>query len=298
MGRLNGKVAIITGAGTGIGEAIAKKFAYEGAKVVVNGLPGDPLRDVAASIIAQGGAAVVYEGDIADERHAQACVQAALDAYHQLDVLVNNAGVYQAMAETDQFSLDDFDYMVRMNVRSAFVMTRYALPHIQKTRGSILFAGSEAGVNGQPECTPYGGTKAFLIGMARGLALEQARYGVRVNVVCPGPIETSWHDPGKSGMTPEAQVMIEKATPMGRHGTTEEAANVYAFLASDEASFVTGALYFVDGGISLSRGPSGEQVPRHLREQPAGVLDIDHATTASAGNRPASKEDGNAGKRV
>jgi NAD(P)-dependent dehydrogenase (short-subunit alcohol dehydrogenase family) len=286
MGRLDGKVAIVTGAGTGIGEAIAKKFAYEGAKVVVNGLPGDPIKDVADSIHKNSGSAVMYAGDISEDEHAIACVQTAISTYGRLDVLVNNAGVYHVMAETDKFSLADFDYMLKMNVRSAFVMTKHALPYIQKTRGSILFAGSEAGLLGQPECTPYSGTKAFLFGMARGLALEQARYGVRVNVVCPGPIETSWHDPNKSGMTSAAEKMIEQATPMGRHGTTEEAANVYAFLASDEASFVTGALYFVDGGMSISRGAVGDQVPRDLRKQPKGVLEIDHDTTPSAGNHP------------
>lgn len=286
MGRLDGKVAIVTGAGTGIGEAIAKKFTYEGAKVVINSLPGDPLKDVADSIHKNGGSATMYAGDISEDEHAVACVQTAIDTYGRLDVLVNNAGVYHMMAEADNFPLADFDYMVRMNVRSAFAMTKHALPHLQKTRGNILFASSEAGIYGQPECAPYGGTKGFLIGMARSLALEQAKYGVRVNVVCPGPIETSWHDPKKSGMTANAEKMIKQATPMGRHGTTEEAANVYAFLASDEASFVTGALYFVDGGVSISRGAVGDMVPRDLRRQPEGVLEIDHDTTASAGNQP------------
>ena len=283
-GRLEGKTAIVTGAGTGIGEAIAKKFAYEGAQVVVNSLPGDPINDVVSSINANGGEAIGFAGDVSEEKQARACVQTALDAFGKIDVLVNNAGVFQETAPTEEFSIEGFDYMVRMNVRSAFLMTRYALPHLQRTRGNVLFAGSEAGTIGQPNCSPYGGTKGFLIAMARGVALEQAKHGVRANAVCPGPTETSWHNPSKSGMTKKMEQMIEKATPLARHATTEEVANVYAFLASDEASFVTGALYFVDGGISIGRGPAGDEVPQKFRQQPEGVLEIEHDTTQSAGN--------------
>lgn len=283
--RLQGKTAIVTGAATGIGEAIAKKFAYEGAQIVVNSLPGDPINDVVSSINANGGEAIGFAGDVSDEIQAMACVQAALDAFGRIDVLVNNAGVFQETGPTEDFSIEGFDYMVRMNVRSAFLMTRYALPHLQRTRGNVIFAGSEAGTIGQPECSPYGGTKGFLIAMGRGVALEQAKHGVRANIVCPGPTETSWHDPAKSGMTQKMEQMIGKATPLARHATTEEVANVYAFLASDEASFVTGALYFVDGGISIGRGPAGEDVPQQFRQPPPGVLEIEHDTTQSEGNR-------------
>lgn len=285
MGRLDFKVAIVTGAGTGIGEAVAKKFASEGAKVVVNSLPGDPVDDVVANIREHGGQAVGYLGDVSEPAHAQACVQAALDAFGQLDILVNNAGVYQEMNEVDDFSIEGFDYMVKMNVRSAFLMTKYAIPHIQRTRGNVIFTGSEAGTIGQPGCIPYGGTKGFVIQMARGLALEQAKYGVRANAVCPGATETSWHNPKHSGMTPETEQMIQSAIPLGRHATTEEVANVFAFVASDEASFVTGAMYFVDGGVEISRGAVGEQVPKKLRQQPEGELDIEHDTTPSQGNK-------------
>lgn len=287
MGRLQDKVAIITGAATGIGEAVAKKFAYEGAKVVVNSLPGDPVDDVVANIREHGGEAVGYVGDVSEAHHAQACVQAALDAFGRLDVLVNNAGVYQEMNEADDFTIEGFDYMVKMNVRSAFLMTKYAIPHLQKTRGNVIFTGSEAGTIGQPGCIPYGGTKGFNIQMARGLALEQAQYGVRSNAVCPGATETSWHNPKHSGMTQEAEDTIQSAIPMGRHATTEEVANVFAFVASDEASFVTGALYFVDGGVSIARGAVGEDVPKKLRKQPKGILDIEHDKTPSAGNKMA-----------
>ncbi|QPC80502.1 SDR family oxidoreductase [Phototrophicus methaneseepsis] len=290
MSRLKNKVAIVAGAGTGIGEAVAKKFASEGAKVVVCSLPGDPVEDVVKSIEDDGGQAVGYAGDISEVSEAQACVQKALDEFGKLDVLVVTAGVYQEMNMTEDFTIEGFDYMVKMNVRSAFLMAKYALPHIQKTKGNLIFTGSEAGTLGQPECTPYGGTKGFHIALARGIAGEQAKHGVRANVVCPGPTWTSWHKPeGPTGMTKEMEEQIQSAVPLGRHGSTEEVANVYCFLASDEASFVTGSLYFADGGITIGRGNVGEQVPDELRQRPKGNLDIDHATTPSQGNIQAAR---------
>ncbi len=156
--RLEGKVAIITGAGTGIGEAIAHKFAKEGASVVVNGLPDDPIEDVAKSLNQYGGKATTYAGDVSQELHAQNCVQTAINAYGQLDILVNNAGVFLVTAETQDYPVEAFDDTIRMNIRSAFLMTKYALPHLQKSHGNIVSAGSEAGFNGIAQNTPYGGT--------------------------------------------------------------------------------------------------------------------------------------------
>lgn len=271
---LNDKIAIVTGGATGIGEAIVHKFASEGARVVVNGLPDDPVDAVVDSINNHSGQAVGYKGDISEDNHARACVQKAIATYGRLDILVNNAGTFQTVAATSDFPSEDFDYMTRMNVRSVFLMTKYALPFLQESGGNIISTGSEAGLLGQPLCTPYAGSKAWIHGFMRGVALEQARYGVRANCVCPGPIDTQWHDTDISPMTPKMELDILKGTPLGRRGTVEEAANVFAFLASDEASFVTGALYFVDGGISIGRGPIGEDVPEELRKQPAIKLDL------------------------
>lgn len=215
-------------------------------------------------------------GDVSDPPQAQACVQKAIDQWGRLDILVNNAGTFQTVADVDRFPVDDFDYMMRMNVRSAFLMTKYAMPHLRDRRGVVLFTGSEAGLLGQPRCAPYGGSKGWIHGFMRSVALEQAPHGVRANCVSPGPVATSWHDTNVSPMTPEMEQDILDATPLGRHGTPEEAANVFAFLASDEASFVTGAIYFVDGGISIGRGPSGRKVPRELRNPPASRLELEH----------------------
>ena len=158
--RLPNKVAIITGAGTGIGEAIAQKFAREGARLVLSGLPADPVQDVADAITNAGGRAVVYLGDLAEEFHAKPCVELALRDFGSLDILVSNAGIFIANAATEDYRIEDFDRTVRNNIRTAFLMTKFALPHLQASRGNIIFTGSEAGLNGSPRFTLYGGSKA------------------------------------------------------------------------------------------------------------------------------------------
>lgn len=276
--RLKDKVAIVTGAGAGIGEAIAHKFAQEGAKVVVNGLPDDPIQDVTNTIIEQRGQAITHAGDVSQESDAYACVQAAIDAYGKLDVLVNNAGVFLAVGETQDYPIEAFDRTIRMNIRSAFLMTRYALPHLRQSKGNIVCAGSEAGVLGIAQNTPYGGTKGWMHAFMKGVAVEQAKYGVRANCVCPGPVDTAWTHPETGPMNAQMEKMLLQATVMGRRGTPEEIANVYAFLASDEASYVTGALWLVDGGTTVAKGPVGDQVPESLRQEPEGTLrDLKHS---------------------
>src|SRR5205823_6027450 len=147
---------------TGIGEAICHKFAREGANVLINGLPDDPIDDVVAMIEDDGGNAIAFAADVSDEALACACVEKALQRFGRLDVLINNAGVLLVNAETDDMPVDKFDEHVRSNIRSAFLMTKFALPYLRKTRGCIISAGSEGGINGQPRNTAYGGTKGFL----------------------------------------------------------------------------------------------------------------------------------------
>lgn len=274
---LQDKVAIITGAGTGIGEAIAHKFAREGARLVLSGLPADPVQEVADTIIAGGGAAAAHLGDLAEEAEARACMDMAIRRFGRLDVLVNNAGVFIAHAETDAYRLEDFERTMRNNVRTAFLMTKFALPYLRQTRGNIIFTGSEAGINGSPMFTPYGGSKGFLHAFMKGVALEQARYGVRANCVCPGPIDTAWTR-GREGPIPAAdQEKIDAMVPLGRRGTPEEMANIFAFLASDEASYVTGALWLADGGVTPAKASVGDLVPEEFRRPPAGKLPLRHS---------------------
>lgn len=277
MNRLKDKVAIVTGGGTGIGEAICKKFAREGAKVIVSGFPEDPVHDVVREIMQEGGDASPFIADISDEANAMACVQFAVNTYGRLDILINNAGVFPVMDEIQNFSIEAFEYLLRNNVRTTFLMTRYAIPELKKTRGCVVSAGSESGKIGLGENAVYGGTKGWVHAFTRGVAVEQAKYGIRANCVCPGGIDTAWTHKETGPMKAKHEQMILSGTPMGRRGTPEEIANAYLFLASDEASYVTGALFSVDGGITIAKGPVGLEADSETKKVPSGELRLEHA---------------------
>lgn len=277
MLRLRGKVAIVTGGATGIGEAICHKFAREGATVVVCGLPSDPVDDVVESIRARGHEAVAFKGDVADPGSAQACVETTVERFGRVDVLVNNAGVFPVTAFLEDHPVEAFDDLLRNNCRSMFLMTKCALPHLQKVKGNIVNAGSESGMIGLPKGAVYGGTKGWVHAFTQGVAVEQARHGVRANCVCPGPIDTAWTHAKTGPMSKKMEKEVVISTPLGRLGTTEEVANVYAFLASDEASYVTGALWSVDGGITSAKGPVGLEAKRQTKQPPEGELPVEHA---------------------
>lgn len=284
--RLKNKVAIVTGGGTGIGEAVAKKFAREGAAVVVAGFPEDPVQAVADEITQSGGRAVAFEGDVASQAVAEACVQTAVGTFGRLDVLVSNAGTFPAAEELDQYPVEAFEYMVKNNIYTAFHMSRAALPELKKTRGNIVMTGSEAGWMGEPMNTPYGGTKGFIHAFVKGIATEQAKNGVRVNAVGPGPVDTAWTHKETGPMNAKMEQQTVDGVPLGRRGTPEEMANVFLFLASDEASYVTGAIYFADGGVTNSKGNHGAEVPAGLKKEPAGELDLRHGKEGNTEVRP------------
>jgi NAD(P)-dependent dehydrogenase (short-subunit alcohol dehydrogenase family) len=273
--RLNGKIALVTGGGTGIGEAVCKKFAYEGAKVVVAGFPDDPVDAVVQEIREAGDQALAFKGDLSDENTAKKAVDTAVEQWGRLDILVNCAGIYPVTAETQDLPVEIFDLLVKDNLRNTFLVTKYTLPHLQQSRGCIINTGSEAGFLGQAKLTPYGGTKAFIHSFTRGLALEQAKYGIRANCVCPGPVDTSWTHKETGPMDEKMEQSFLQTVALGRRGTTEEVANVFLFLASDEASFVNGSLYSVDGGIIGGKGV-GKEMPEDLKQEPVGELELAH----------------------
>ncbi|WP_217913901.1 SDR family NAD(P)-dependent oxidoreductase [Miltoncostaea marina] len=260
MGRLDGRVAIVTGGGAGIGEAVALKLASEGARVVVSGLADDPIEDVAGTARGLGGDAVACAGDLGDDGVADACVAAAISRWGRLDVLVNNAATEaDRMCRADEMPVSELDRLLRANVRSLVLMTRAALPELRRSRGVVLSAGSTAGVSGIPNMAIYGGTKGFATSFTLGVAAESAADGVRAVVVVPGPTDTGQTRPEAGPHTPEAAQTIVDSTIVGRRATVEEIANVYAFLAGDEASFVTGVVWVVDGGVGISRGLPGRR---------------------------------------
>jgi NAD(P)-dependent dehydrogenase (short-subunit alcohol dehydrogenase family) len=289
-GLLAGKVAIVTGAAEGIGEAIAHKFAYEGAAgLLLVGLPDDPLDQVAADVREQypDTAVDTFAGDVGGQENAESAVKAAVDAFGKLDVLVNNAGVLPKLAPLKEYPVEDFERLVHNNIYTAFHMTRAALPELQKTRGNVVSAGSEAGWNGSPRFTPYGPTKAYIHALMKGVAGEQGKHGVRANAVCPGPVDTSWTHAETGPMDEDAEETVTMSTAFGRRATTEEIANVYAFLASDEASYVTGALWLVDGATTIVHGMPGQQVPDEIRQPPEGRLKLRFQRASDPSDAPA-----------
>jgi NAD(P)-dependent dehydrogenase (short-subunit alcohol dehydrogenase family) len=271
--RLQDKVAVITGAATGIGEAIAHKFALEGAQLVVCGLKDDPVLDVVNKINTSGGKAIPFQGDISLEDEAKHCIELTLKEYGRIDVLVANAGVYQFTGETQDYPTKYYESSLKNNISTVFFMVKHALPQLQKSQGNIVATGSEAGLIGHPMNSVYGASKAWIHGFIEGVAVEQAKYNVRANCVCPGPIDTAWTHRKEGPLDFKLEKTMISAIPLGRRGTVEEMANVFAFLASDEASFITGALWEADGGITKSKGAIAmEAIGKDVRKAPQGKI--------------------------
>lgn len=275
MDRLKGKTAIVTGGATGIGEAICKTFAREGAQVLVVGMKEDPVDEVVEEISSSNGQAIAYKGDISEEKNVKEAVKTAIDKWGKVDILINNAGVFPEVNNLEDFSVEAFENMIKNNIRTTFLMTKFTLPELKKTKGCIVSAGSESAFLGIAKVAAYGGTKGFVHSFTKGVAAEQAQNGIRANVVAPGPIDTSWTHKETSEMDAEMTKTMKNATLLGRRGKTEEVANVYLFLASDEASYVTGSIYQVDGGITIAKGPLGKKVEDGLNN-PKTKMDLDH----------------------
>ena len=257
MNRLQGKVAVITGAGRGIGAGIAQRYAREGARVGLVDLSAESCEEVVAAIVAEGGEAVALGADVGDEAQVNAAIAKVNAVLGPVDVLVNNAAVMPS-GRLHETSPDAFDLCLRVNLRGAYLMSRAVIPQmLARGSGSIIHMASVTGILGLPGIAAYSATKAGLIGLARAMSTDYARLGIRVNTVSPGTIDSPMlHNFLAEQSNPEYfRHAFDDMHPIGRVGTIEEVANVFVFLASDEASFVTGANYEVDGGI----GVKGEQ---------------------------------------
>jgi meso-butanediol dehydrogenase/(S,S)-butanediol dehydrogenase/diacetyl reductase len=246
-GRLQGKVAFITGAGTGIGAATAIRFAEEGATVVLCGRRREPLDAVVAQIAAAGGKAEAVQADVSDEAGFTAALEAAAQRHGRFDILVNNAMAY-SWGAIEATSTADWHSNFTTSVDGTFWGTRTALRLMKNGGGSIINLSSICGVLGTAWMAGYSAAKAAVINFSRAAAAEGAATGVRVNVVIPAVVET----PATAGMLADeaSRKATEKLIPMGRVGQPLELANAILFLASDEASYITGAALPVDGGRS------------------------------------------------
>lgn len=252
MGRLDGKVAIITGAGGGMGLEQMRLFAKEGAKVVGVDMSIDLAKEVVEEIKENGGEAFVEKMDITSLEQWQSVVNKTVEKFGKVNVLINSAGIVgPAEASVVDHDLDELDKVLAVNLKGAFIGMKYVIPEMIKDGvGSIVNVSSIGGVIGEQGGTGYGASKAAVIGMGRNVAVEYGSQNIRVNSIVPGQIQTPM---ASSLETEEAkeikQTYIDK-TPLGHFGKPEDIAYTALFLASDESKFITGTELYVDGGVT------------------------------------------------
>lgn len=258
MPRLIGKNVLITGASSGIGQAIAIRFAQEGANVAINYRSGPEQAEATEVLVSEACMAVretgctdlVIQADISKEDQVQTMFAKVVEAFGSIDILVNNAGI-QKPCSTHEIELSDFDRVLGVNLRGAFLCSREAIRHFLSRGGGgvILNNSSVHEIIPKPKYLPYSISKGGLENLTRTMALEYASQGIRVNAVGPGavvtPINSAWID------NPRARMDVESHIPMGRAARAEEIASVFAFLASDDASYITGQTIFACGGLTL-----------------------------------------------
>ena len=253
MRRLESKVAIVTGASSGIGYATAKLFAREGAKTVVGARREAELKKLVEEIKADGGEAVAMAGDVQSEEFAKSLVAAAIDRFGRLDVAFNNAGTIGETGPSTSVSKKGWDDTLAINLTSAFLGAKHQIAEMVKSGGgSVIFTSTFVGHTFSfPGVAAYAASKAGLIGLTQALAAEFGPQGIRVNAILPGAVDTPmFHAVNNSA---QAQDGLAKMHALKRVGKPEELAKSVLYLASDDSSFVTGTAYLVDGGISITR---------------------------------------------
>ena len=251
MNRLSGKVAVVTGGNAGIGEAIAKVFAREGASVVITGRRQGELYRVVSDIVKEQGKVFAVVGSVTDESHVQEAVRQAVQEFGRLDILINNAGVGDFGRRLHEIDDTTWAHVLDVNLTGVFRMTRAALPQmLEQGKGVIVNISSVASLIGLPTLPVYAASKGALDAMTRALAVDYAREGIRCNVINPGLIDTPMAAPLMSN--PEQLDPILSHYPIRRAGKPEEVAQMALYLASDEAAWVTGGTFSIDGGMTIS----------------------------------------------
>lgn len=248
MPRFSGKTVIVTGAASGIGAATARRFADEGANVVLNDLRADALQASVADLNAER--TLALPGDASEPAACAALVEAAVGRFGALDVLVNNAGMVLA-GDVETTGDEEFRRLISVNIGGYFFMAKAAMPELKKTRGSVVMTASVSGLGGDWGLLAYNASKGAVSNMVRAMALDSGQAGVRVNAVAPTLTNTRM---GQSFISPEVLAKFADRIPLGRIAEPEDVAAVVAFLAGDDARFVTGVVLPVAGGLSASSG--------------------------------------------
>ena len=251
----DGKVAVVTGAANGIGKVTAARRASMGASVVLVDLPGPALQACAAALKASGAAVLSVAADVTDRHQVAAYVSAAIDTFGGIDCFFNNAGILGPTRPIVDYPEEDFDRVMNVNVKAAWMGVKLVAPALlRRGGGSIVNTASVAGLRGSAGLSAYSMSKHAVIGLTRAASNELAPLGVRVNAVCPGPIDTAMGqqlDAGFRPANPQAgHDLVASRIPMARYGKSEEVAALVCFLLSDDASYISGAIYPVDGGMT------------------------------------------------
>lgn len=247
--RLENKVALVTGAGSGIGKASALAFAREGAKVVVADIVVDAGEQTANAIMESGGEATFIKADVARSAEVEAMVSKTVELYGRLDCAYNNAGLAVSPRLTTDTAEEDWDRLMNVNLKGVWLCMKYEIPHmLNQGKGAIVNASSMVGVIGLPKRSAYAASKHGVIGLTKVAALEYADAGIRVNAICPAVVRTPLVENIISS-DPEAEAQLLSMIPMKRLASLEEIAEVVVWLCSDASSFVTGHAMLADGGV-------------------------------------------------